>query len=182
MKPFIHLTLVFLLPSGIINAQEKEIITKAEDLPKYSYAIEIKDAQSFVEDDEAILTISKLVKNDLLEDLENFDIRENATLRDYYGKLCMLNIIESNYTEALAYIEKGRLIADKPSEEIMFEIESEALLNALMNSSKKELGNNNTTIEDFLVNKLSAADFEVIQEHIEYLKGRSQYASRNLFL
>ncbi|MEO0553744.1 MAG: S8 family serine peptidase [Bacteroidota bacterium] len=182
MKPFIHLTLIFLLPSGIINAQEKEIITKAEDLPKHSYAIEIKDAQSFVEDDEAILNISKLVKNDLLEDLEKFDIRENATLREYYGKLCMLYIIESNYTEALAYIEKGRLIADKPSEEIMFEIESEALLNALMNSSKKGLDHSNTTIKNFLVTKLSAADFEVIQENIEYLKGRSQYASRNLFL
>ncbi|MEM7736598.1 MAG: hypothetical protein AAF267_12485, partial [Deinococcota bacterium] len=31
----------------------------AEDLPKHSYAIEIKDAQSFVEDDEAIHSLSQ---------------------------------------------------------------------------------------------------------------------------
>ncbi|MEM6895183.1 MAG: S8 family serine peptidase [Bacteroidota bacterium] len=182
MKPFIYILLGVIFSCSMVRGQEKKVITKAEDLPKHSYAIEIKDAVSFVQNEEAIRSAAALIKADLLDDLETYEFKENATLREYYGNLCIINMIEGHYAEALTYIEKGRLFADKPSEKTMYEIEAEVILNGLMKHNAAESDTIHKTITEGLITKLNAAEFEVIREEIEYLKGRSEFSSKNFLL
>jgi hypothetical protein len=49
MKQLINLLLVLTLSLGILQAQDKTVITKAEDLPKHSYKLENKDALAIVQ-------------------------------------------------------------------------------------------------------------------------------------
>ena len=103
MKHFIKLLLVFNLSVNLSVAQDKIVITKAEDLPKHSYELQNKDALSIVKSKASILELAARVKEDLLTDLEKYDIQENATLRDYYGSLRIISILEGDYKKAQVY-------------------------------------------------------------------------------
>ena len=176
------MALVLIISSSIASAQEKKVITKAEDLPQHSYTLENRDVLSFVQNKQEALKMAAMVKSDLLADLQNYDIQENASLRNYYGNLGMINILEGNYKEALGYIEKMRAHADKPSGKIMNGIESEVLIEALMGNNATDADKISAQITASLIEKLNAADFEVIREEVEYQKGMSEVMSKNFMI
>jgi subtilisin family serine protease len=129
-----------------------------------------------------ILELAAMVKNDLLSDLEKYEIKENATLRQYYANLRLISIIEEDYNEALQYIQKQRKLADKESHKIIAGIESEAFINAVAPNNRMDKVKMNREITNFIIKKLDTSDFAVIQEDIESAKGNTEIVSENLLL
>jgi len=163
-------------------AQEKKVITKAEDLPKHSYSLKNKDAIGIIKDKEYILALAARVKKDLLNDLETYDIRENATLREYYGNLRTIHILEGAYDLALDYLKKQRELAGKDSQKRTLGMEAEVLLRVVL---KDDIADDQTIaqqINQFMEHKLSSGNFKVIQEDVESAKGEAEILSENFLM
>lgn len=182
MKHFIYLLFMLVLSSNFVTAQDKTVITKAEDLPKHSYELKNKDALAIVKSKENILELADMVKKDLLADLEKYDIKENATLRDYYSNLSTINMIEGDYKKALDYIQKARILADKESEKISLGLASEVLMNVVVQNNTMDSDKINPQITKSLEEKLNTVDFAVIQEYVESAKGSMEIVSENLII
>ena len=182
MKHFINLILALSLSLNFVKAQDKSVILKAEDLPKHSYELENKDAVAIVKNKGNILELAAMVKKDLLADLEKYDIKENATQREYYGNLRFISIIEGDYKKALEYIQKERELADKESDKITLGISSEAFINAAVQNKTLDANILNPKITECLEKKLNDVDFAVIQEDIEAAKGQTEIMSENLLV
>ncbi|WP_370476644.1 S8 family serine peptidase [Tamlana flava] len=182
MKNYVILSVMLISSLRFVNAQDKIVVTKAEDLPKHSYVLENKDALAIVKNKENIMDLAAMIKNDLLADLGKYDIKENATLRGYYGKLRNISILEGDYNKAIEYIKIERKLADKASQKITLGISTEAFINAVVQYNTMEPNIINTHITKSLEDKLHAADFVVIQEDIEAAKGRIEIMGENILL
>lgn len=181
-KGLICVLSMLVLPAVLLWAQEKTVITKAEDLPKHSYQLKNKDAVAVVESRESILQLAAMVKKDLLADLEQYDIRENASLRDYYGSLRTISILEGDYQKALKYIKKQRKLADKEAQKTTIGMGTEALLNASLEHNTMDVDQLSSSITKSLEEHLGAVDFEVIREAVEDEKGYLEIISKNLLV
>lgn len=179
----ILLSVIFIsLNFNFLSAQEKQIITKAEDLPKHSYNLIKRDAVAIVNSKEDILEIAKMLKENLESDLEKYDIRDNSSLKSYYSILRRISILEGDYQKALDYIEMQRALADKESEKIVMGIETIALLKSAMKLNTLDAEKLSESMLSNLEEIMSVDDFTIIQEDIESFKGQTDIYSKNLYL
>ena len=174
--------LVLSLSLNFAWAQQKTVITKAEDLPKHSYELKNKDALAIIQSKDKTLELALLVKKDLLDDLEKYDIRENATLREYYGNLLTISLIEEDFQKALDYIYMRRELADKASDKLLLGIGTEAFIKTSEAQETKDANKISPEITQWLIEKVDSYDFEVIQEDLESAKGRYEIWSENLII
>lgn len=181
MKTKISSFFIFLLLfTNVVSAQQKQIISKAEDLPKHSYKLETKDAVVIVKSKEKILEIAEMIKSNLESDLAKYDIQDNSALKDYYSTLRIISAIQGEYSKALAYIDKERELADKESERILKGAEMIALLESAIKLNTFEAEKLSESMLGILEEKLSVEDFTMIQENIEESKGQTEILSENL--
>ena len=155
MKNHWNLFLMLTLFVQVVVAQEKIAITKAEDLPKHSYDLNDKDAVATVKSKAKTLELVGMVKKNLLADLAKYDIQENAALREYYGDLMIMSIIEGDDAKALEYIQKARALADKESEKITFGLEDEVVILALNQVDAGDAAQVRTRIIQMLEEKIN---------------------------
>ena len=182
MKSFSKLFFVLFLSASFLQAQDKIVINKAEDLPKHSYILSNRDAVEIVSSKEKTMELAAMFKKDLLADLEKYDIKENATLREYYANLRIISIMEGNNELAMDYIRKQRELADKESSKIMSGIQSEVVIEAMEELNTMEPDKLGPKLSSLLKEKLNAQDFEILQESIESAKGSTEILSKNLLI
>lgn len=167
---------------NLINAQEKVVVTSAEDLPKHSYKLENRNALEIVQSKENITEIAEIIKADMDADMQNYDIQDNSALKEYYTTYRFISMIEGDYEKAIKYIHKERELADKESEKLTRGMETEALLRAAMDKNTLEPELLSEQILKDLAKKMKVEDFSVIQERIESSKGQSEILSENLMI
>ncbi len=182
MKQLITSFLTLILLVNLTHAQEKKVITKAEDLPTHSYALKNKNAVEVIQDKEAILELAAMVKKDLLSDFEEYDIQENATLRDYYSTLRIISFLEGDTKAALDYIEKQKEVTEKESARLLTGTQTEVLIDAMNNNSSMDPEVLGPQITKATKDQLNALDFTVIQEDLESIKGHSEIMSKNIVI
>ena len=88
-------TWVLLVMLGLLSSAalaQKIKIEKLDDLPRHTYKID-QSVVSFIEDDAAIKKLAAEVKEDILADLEKYEISDKSTLQVMYaslGKIAMI--------------------------------------------------------------------------------------------
>jgi hypothetical protein len=88
------------LASGA-TAQGKKRIEKAADLPVYSYKIDGK-LEALIRDDAKFRAFARELRRDTDSVLAQYDIADEAKLRELQGVLVRLDLIEGRYDDALA--------------------------------------------------------------------------------
>jgi subtilisin family serine protease len=183
MKRALFLTILFVLFAITrTSAQERQVITKAEDLPKHSYTLEPRNARAFVKDKEKVLALARQMKQHLESDLASYDIQDRSTLKGYYLTLSMICQLEGHPQQALDHIETARPLADKPAERIVMGIEDIPLIQSAMELGTFDAGRLSDRMLRTLEERLDVADFSVIQNDIEERKGTSEILSENLLM
>lgn len=72
------LTLAILTPG--LDAQQKQAVERADQLPAHSYAV-TKAPSALLHDDVALAALTRSLRADLESDLAKYDIRDSAALR-----------------------------------------------------------------------------------------------------
>ena len=92
----------------------KTIINKADELPRRSYKIE-GAADKLLDDKQQLDRLAAELTRNLEADLAKYDIRDDATLKGYYGLLHMLYFRAGDYDKALSVVPKMRELESKPA-------------------------------------------------------------------
>lgn len=170
------LTLLF---TGFNQAQEKKKISKLDDLPRYTYPTDIKASELLVSENE-FNSLSKEVRKDILNTLNEFEIEDKTTLKGYYSTLRNLDMLEGNLESALQYTEKILLLQEKPSDKLMSGIIDKSLIEAMQ---KNNSGDQELTRKEFRNNlkaRVDALPWDVVQDDIEQIKGNYEILSKNV--
>jgi hypothetical protein len=152
-------------------------IETADQLPRHEYPVP-ESATALVEDDAQFAALATQLEADLEADLARYQIGDRATLKDYYGTLASLALIDGRHNEALAWMDSVRAIEDKPALKAL----AGTFERAFAESAKNPEGERTSAFADAYRAEITALPYEEVQAELRMLKGIAEMSAQNTLL
>jgi len=162
---------------SLSGQQSKQKIESSEQLPVHSYRVPGK-ASTLVTDDAAFKAFSYLLKNDLENDLRDYDIEDKTTLSHCYSSLMQIAVLDGRYDEALSFLEKETALEEKPSAKAVAGLLEQPLIAA----RKSAPGRERATFEAEFKRRLGALPYDLVQNDLKLIKAWQEIESANYFV
>ena len=156
-------------------------ITSVDDLPRRSYEVS-GSVSELMKDDKAFNAFAAKVRTDIESDLEGYDIEDWPTLRNFYGVLMNLDVLEGDYENALQTIERIRELQDKEAQRYTTGIVSGAVISWYMKVGDVDREGSEVVLSDLLSAALEKLPWDIVQESVEEIKGSMEILSDNLIM
>jgi hypothetical protein len=173
------LALALLLSAGMAAA-EKIKVEKADDLPRYTYQIDVKPSQ-LLTDEAAYQSLAAKVRADAESLLEQYDIQDAKTLQGVYSLLQQITFIEGDYEHSFEYLEKSRDLEQKEAQKLMMGNVSYAYVDAL---EAGDAGSDafRAALQEGLSTRLQELPWDVVQDMVQMLNAQMQMISDDLIV
>ncbi len=168
---------ILIATAGLVHAKDKIKIQKLDDLPRHTYTVTVK-AADFCTDKAAVTKLADAVKADLLSDLNTYEIDDKTTLKDYYGELGSIAMLEGRYDDFKTYLDTVRALEDKDALRLTRGLTSLAIIKA---AAAPEAGRSEA-FRTALAAELEALPYETVADQIKQMKGRFEMISENLLV
>ncbi len=155
------------------------MITLASQLPSRTATLKTTDVTELLADRAAMDKLFQQVQENLLSDLETYDIQDNATLKGIYKDLVWLAIYHRNMIEAEKYTKLQVPLIEKESELLRHGQFFDALKTAYGEATTLEGPTFESVFEKTLYENLQGIPFEMIRDWVEASKGYYQTLSEN---
>ncbi len=168
-------TWVLLVMLGLLSSAalaQKIKIEKLDDLPRHTYKID-QSVVSFIEDDAAIKKLAAEVKEDILADLEKYEISDKATLQGMYASLGTIAMIENDWARYLEYVNLRIALEDKEAAKHTTAMVGRAIAKAQLKGNENYDQNVDKEIRSMLANM----PYEVVEANVKAQKGSAEMAS-----
>ena len=170
-----------LLLCGAAQAQGKQRIDKAADLPRFSYPVK-GSLEALVRDEAAFGAFSTQLRTDVESVLAKYDIADKSMQRQLLGVLLQLDVLEHKDDAALARIEAIRALEDKPADKLLTGLQVRAMVDA-----RKAVGNANSDayrseVSQRMAQALKAMPYALVSNDIKEAKARAEWMSEALVL
>jgi subtilisin family serine protease len=159
----------------------KKKITNIDDLPRYSYDV-ATTVSDLLKDDAAFDTFMAQVSADVAKVLAEYDIEDKTTLTGYYATLFDVAMLNREYDDALELLETMRTLQEKPASRYMTGLVSGSIIRAMQDVGSEDSVLYLETFAQYLSEAVSQLPWDVVQERVEALKGRSELMSENLIM
>lgn len=160
-----------------VGADSRIRIETADQLPRHEYRVP-ESASALVEVEAQFAAFAEELRNDLRTDLQRYEIRDRATLKDYWGTLGSLALIDGDYTGALAYVDSVRSIEDKPALIAL----SGTLERALAAAARSAPTDRTKAFAAAYRAEIEALPYDVVQAELKALKGDTELLGPGLVL
>lgn len=159
----------------------KKRIESIDDLPRSSYQVQ-STVIELITSDELFAPFAAEVKTDIVAILDEYDIADKTTLRNFHGTLFDLAMFDGEYAEALELIEQIRALQDKPARKHMTGLVSGSIIRARQEAGNKDSIAYREAFSRALSEAVAQLPWEVVQESIEEAKGMAEIYTENLLL
>ncbi len=176
------LALLGLVSAALILAQApKQKITRAADVPQFSYPVSGK-VEDLLQSDAAFAKLSAQIRHDIESVLANYDIQEAATKRGLIGALARLDILEGKDQDALRRLDEVRALEDKPAQKLTSGLMLRAMLEARATYKDRTSPAYRREVYKLIRQSLDALPFEVVQNEIKGAKAGYEMLSEGLII
>jgi hypothetical protein len=158
----------------------KEKITKADDLPRYTYEVTTKPSDILANDAD-FAELAARVKKDIESIFETYDIEDATTLQQYYRTYYTLLWLEGNHKESLEYLEKTRALEKKEPAKLMMGMLAYAYLAALEKHKDPTSDAFKSALEADLSARLAELPWETVQDRVQQMNGQMAMLSEQMF-
>jgi len=174
-----------LLVSGFttLSAQEttKQKITKLDDLPRHSYKITGKVSE-MVNSDEAFGAFAAELRANLEETLKNYEISDKTTLKNIYGTLLTLDLLESKFDAALEKLELIKSLQEKPADKYLTGLFSNTYIRARKETAPGDEAAFKKAFAQYYAEAYKDLPWDIVQDQVQQSKGMTEMVSENLLL
>lgn len=171
-------TVSILLWSLVSCAGTQKIrIEKLDDLPRYTYTLDVKAAELF-ENDEDLNKLMEAVKRDLESDLRTYEIDDKTTLQGYYANLGTIALLENRYNDYLDYLERRVQLEEKVALQLTKGHVARAYVKAVKSGDRDVKSAFRREYSAF-INQLP---YKTVEAVIRQSKGSAEITSKNLIL
>ena len=172
--------LLSLAGAASICAQEpKKKITRAADLPQFSYPVGGK-VEDVLRSDEAFGKLTAQIRKDIESVLANYDIEESATKRRLIGTLARLDILEGKDQDALRRLAEVQALEDKPAQKLTSGLTLRALLEARAQFKDRNSPEYRRQVYKLVRQSLDEMPFETVQNDIKGAKAGLELLNEGL--
>lgn len=106
------------ISTSVIFAQQKTVITRADELPRRSLQVQGK-ALELLNDTAQLTRLADILIANFNEDLKKYDIQDKATLTGYYQGLIALHFFKGEFDQTVSLIPKLRELENKPADKLL---------------------------------------------------------------
>ena len=163
------------------RADQKQAITKLDDLPRYTYPVPGK-AVDVVTDPALFAPLAARVQADLEHDLATYDIKDKTTLKRLKGALLQLAILRHDDSQTLHLIDDIRALETKPAAKYITGLITESRIEAARQAGGQAAAAFDADFRAALTCRIDALPWPVVQAELKDLKGDYEIRSRNLLL
>jgi subtilisin family serine protease len=183
--PLLSLALLAaLLPGLSLEAQTpKQKITKLDDLPRHTYAVQ-GSVVDLVTNGDKFAPFAAQVRADINSDLATYDIEDKTTLKNLKGTLLALDLLEGKNDDARKLIAELRDLEDKPALKYMTGFLTEVRLDVQAQTKTTDLTDPafQQALQKELTARANALPWDIVQDELKRTKGGFEIRSRNLLL
>ncbi|MBT8380058.1 MAG: S8 family serine peptidase [Ignavibacteria bacterium] len=173
--------ILILVFASSTQAQDKKKITKLDDLPRYTYPIDIKASELLVSEKE-FDSFSKQVREDIQSTLDEYEIEDKTTLKGYYATLRNLDMLNGNLESAKDYIQRILSLQEKPADKLMSGMIDMSLIESMQNNESGDAKLTRDLFSKNLKTKVDKLPWDVVQDDVEQLKGNYEILSENVLV
>lgn len=179
MKHLILFNLLFVLLTVVCQAQQIKVIHSVAELPKHSYKLPAEKAEDIITNSVYLGQLMDSIKHNIFSDLKEYDIQDNATLRNYYADLRLIAFLQKDFKAFDTYLQKCRELSDKTAEKFLSGSIMELLTNEMRKNPEINFVKSRENLKNQMIAKLKGIDFNIIQNDIENSKGMTEIYSAN---
>jgi len=106
------------LLAGAADAQARQRIERAADLPRFTYKVD-GSVESMIRDDAKFAQFASQVRRDIDSILAGYEIADKATMRELLGELAQLDYLDGKYDDALKHAAEVKALQEKPADKLM---------------------------------------------------------------
>ena len=161
------------LASSPVFAQKIKI-EKLDDLPRHIYQLDVKAAELF-DNDEVLMKLAHELQKDLETDLEKYEISDNTTLKNYYGTLGVIAMLDKRYDDYLKYHKMSVALEDKEASRLTSGLFTRSYI-AAVRSGNEDLP---AAIKEEYSRLVNALDYDIVGAELKSSKARAEIFSRN---
>jgi len=162
---------------GFTSGQAEKIkIEKLDDLPEHTYTLKVK-VVDLLKDDAELLKLANAVEQDLQNDLEEYDIQDKTTLKNFYSRLSTIALLEDRWDDYLKLLEKRRALEDKEAVRLTTGLYAQSLIKA-----ERSGGDIEKVLRSEYEKAITPLPYDVVVDELERTKGRSEILSENLII
>jgi len=171
-----------LVSTALVVAQApKKKITRAADLPQFSYPISGK-VEDLLHSDEAFAKLMAQIRHDVESVLANYDIDEAAAKRRLIGTLARIDMLEGKDQDALRRLVEVQALEDKPAQKLTSGLTLRAMLEARAQYKDRNSPDYRRQVYKLIRQSLDAMPFEVVENDIKGAKASYELLSEGLIL
>lgn len=139
-------------------------VLRVEDLPVRYYPVTVS-ATEFMASDEEFGAVAEALRADITSDLESYDIKDRAGLRQLHSTLMNIAIMQGRYDDARAHIASIRSLHTDPAQ-----IETTGLMMGALIDAWEQAGPGNPAAAELyarsLADRVNSMPWDVIREDI----------------
>lgn len=167
--------------AGSADAQALKRADKADDLPRFTYAMQ-GELEALVRDPQKFAAFAQQRRKDVESVLAQYDITESAAKRALLNELVQLDMLEGKWDDALTHSNEIRSLQEKPADKLLSGLTTRAMVGAI-----KKTGGRGTDAYNAEVGRATSAELEgmpylTVRNEIQQGKAGMQTISESLVL
>ncbi len=191
-RPLLWLTALMLTLAGTTVAQpptdpprpppagDRIKITRLDDLPQHTYAVE-GQLLELLKSPEQAKALAARVRADIEADLAKYDIEDASTLQKFYSTLTTIALLDGRLDDALRHVEKVRELETKEAKKLMTGVFAYALVAARQKvGPDASLAQLRPAFRAALAERIEPLPWKIVEDEIQQGKGQLEIMSENL--
>jgi subtilisin family serine protease len=166
----------------LLRAQPpKQKITRAADLPVFTYKIE-GTVEDVLQSDAKFHRLAIEIRKNIESDLAQYDIEDKGTLRDLLSTLSTLDLLEGRDAEALRLLDQVKSLQEKPAARLRTGVTAKAIINARASNKDPNSQEYRQAVYRSIRESLDSMPFEVVANDLKGQKAAAEMASKNMII
>lgn len=162
------------------SAAAKPRITKAADLPRFSYPVK-GSVENTVRSREVFAEFAAPLRRDTEQVLTGYDIADKGMQRDLLTQLAILDYLDGRYAQSLARLQQVQGMQDKPADKLMSGLRLRSAATAALKHSPGTPAHTQAVAET-LKAELDRMPYAVVANEVRELKSSAEIAGEGLVL
>ncbi len=172
---------VFLLPLLLLAQPPKQKITRAADLPVFTYKID-GTVEDVLQSDVKFHRLALEIRKNIESTLAKYDIEDKGTLRGLLSTLATLDVLEGRDADALKLLDQVKSLQEKPASKLLTGVTSRAILNARDSNKDPNSPEFRQDVYTSIRQALDGMPFEVVSNDLKNQKASSEMLSKNMLI
>jgi subtilisin family serine protease len=175
------LAIALSLAFAAAGAQTLKRADKADDLPRFSYAMP-GEVEATIRDPQRFAAFAQQRRKDVESVLATYEIGDKAAKRQLLNELVQMDMLEGRYDDALKHSNEIRALQEKPADKLLSGMTTRAFLAAAKKTGARSGDAYNAEVSRSLGAELGAMPYLTVRNDIEQSKAGTQTFSESLII